>query len=315
MQLHVTTRCNLRCTHCYGRYGTTVHDLPLITIEKVLAEWSELCDVYPLERHVHIAGGEPLLRSDIEQILEAAGKLDYQVSIGTNGTLIDRRMSKIIADNVDEVAISIEGGDKINKEIRGVRVNTYARAVDRLRSEGADKISLNSTLHQTNFGDREFLMDFAECLGLNLGFHRLTPIGRGERLRPLTKEQYSEVCHEIKDRHLSKTCSTCNVITLGIENIPCLIGKTLVIDGDGSILPCARLRVKLGNVLRKGSIKKVFESSNFLWKFRDFTARGKCSACKYLERCYGCRAVAKAINGTSFSEDPQCFYNPILVKV
>ncbi len=81
---------------------------------------------------------------------------------------------------------------------------------------------------------------------------------------------------------------------------------------DGTITPCRRLPVPIGNVL-KDSLREVWAASPVLNTLRDKVAySGKCGACLRWASCRGCRAIAYASGGGDsrnalVTEDPQCF--------
>jgi radical SAM protein with 4Fe4S-binding SPASM domain len=81
---------------------------------------------------------------------------------------------------------------------------------------------------------------------------------------------------------------------------------------DGTITPCRRLSIPIGNV-RRDSLREVWATSKVLMKLRDRQSyTGKCRRCHRWASCRGCRAIAYAysrmMRAESFlSEDPQCF--------
>ena len=82
---------------------------------------------------------------------------------------------------------------------------------------------------------------------------------------------------------------------------------------DGTVYPCRRLPVPIGNVTRD-SLRELWVSSPVLESLRDKQQyRGKCGRCKRWAACRGCRAIAYAAseNPKDFlAEDPQCFFSP-----
>ena len=88
----------------------------------------------------------------------------------------------------------------------------------------------------------------------------------------------------------------------------CSIGiDSLCFLPDGTVLPCRRLEIPIGN-LRTDSIFKIWYTSDLLWKLRDKrNLQGKCKDCDLIPRCGGCRAMAYAVTGNYLAEDPQCW--------
>lgn len=80
---------------------------------------------------------------------------------------------------------------------------------------------------------------------------------------------------------------------------------------DGTIMPCRRLNVPIGNV-RKDSLREVWVSSEVLQQLRNKEIyKGKCGICRRWATCRGCRAIAYAHSGDLLTEDPQCFISEI----
>ena len=88
MWINVDSNCNLRCKHCF--IGETLceseNKLSLIDIQKLAKELKELSTG---NLRVVIAGGEPLLRKDIIDIVKAIDDVDgLYPNIITNGLLL-----------------------------------------------------------------------------------------------------------------------------------------------------------------------------------------------------------------------------------
>ena len=92
----------------------------------------------------------------------------------------------------------------------------------------------------------------------------------------------------------------------------CPIGlSSLCILDDGTILPCRRLDIPIGNVHRDRGVFKAWYTSDLLWRVRlkrDLSPT--CKTCLNLCRCGGCRAVAHATTGDYMGGDPQCWLSP-----
>jgi len=85
IDLFITSRCNLRCRHCFSNSGEENDELPLNLIKNIL---DQLESVGVLE--VRINGGEPFSHPEIDEILEDLSDRRLRRVIITNGTLLDR---------------------------------------------------------------------------------------------------------------------------------------------------------------------------------------------------------------------------------
>jgi len=89
----------------------------------------------------------------------------------------------------------------------------------------------------------------------------------------------------------------------------CLAGKSFMfISHRGIAQPCGYLEIDSGDVRRDG-VRTVWEGSEVFRRLRDLTLyRGKCSTCRYVRICGGCRARAYEETGDYLQEEPLCSY-------
>ena len=82
----VTGACNLKCRHCFMSAPHAKHGAP--TYEQIISIADQLADCGVFD--VGITGGEPLIREDLFDIIDALNERDIGVStIYTNGWLVD----------------------------------------------------------------------------------------------------------------------------------------------------------------------------------------------------------------------------------
>ena len=100
-------RCNLNCIHCYSLSSDV--DFPgELSTEEVFSVMDDL-KAFGVPVLI-LSGGEPLLRRDIFDISRRAKDQGFYVGLSSNGTMIDRTMSKRIAEiGYDYVGVSLDG--------------------------------------------------------------------------------------------------------------------------------------------------------------------------------------------------------------
>ena len=335
VQWHLTERCNLRCTHCY-QTGKGSDELPLGAIkaaideiEEMLSAWSDTYGIH-FAPSFNITGGEPFLHRDIFEILEELRRRHFDVFLLSNGTLVDKDRAKFLSWlGVKGVQISIEGPEEIHEEIRGK--GSFAaslRGVEHLIDAGV-AVTLNATLSGINAGHFMEMIAISLSLGVQkLGFSRLVPSGRGAAL--LNQMLPKEAVKEIYEKIFSCGTSGLEIVTgdpvasqmmsshdgSDSGSFPtggCAAGVSgFTLLADGTITPCRRLPIPVGNV-RKDALREVWASSGVLEALRDRSRyTGKCGTCKRWAACRGCRAIAYAYAGAHgkedfLAEDPQCF--------
>ena len=111
LDIELTERCNCACLHCSvarpaGDAGAKAREWPAERWKDILDEAAGLgCLV------VRLTGGEPLLRSDFEEIYLHARKLGLRVMLFTNATLVTPRLARLLRDvpPLEAVEVSIYG--------------------------------------------------------------------------------------------------------------------------------------------------------------------------------------------------------------
>jgi MoaA/NifB/PqqE/SkfB family radical SAM enzyme len=115
IQIHPSRKCNLSCLHCYSSSGPGFKNmLDLTALKKFL--------IYAKKHgfnNLSISGGEPFLYDKLEELFIFSKTLGYQNTMVSNGMLLPAERNKRILQNVDLIAISIDGRPKLHDHIRG----------------------------------------------------------------------------------------------------------------------------------------------------------------------------------------------------
>jgi radical SAM protein with 4Fe4S-binding SPASM domain len=276
----------------------------------------------------NVTGGEPLLRKDLFEILSLFASLGWAASLLTNGTLIDEEKARRLADLVDGVQVSIEGPETVHEAIRGK--GSFRAATDGIERLLKYKVpvTLNVTLSRLNVNYLPDIIDLGREMGVRrIGFSRLVPRGRGKGLRQSMIESrrlegvyrsilgLGDAALEINTGDPiaglidSKNADDKGDVAFG----GCAAGMSgLTLLPDGTLTPCRRLPIPIGNVQRE-PIRRVWAASPVLNRLRDRKSyTGRCRYCPHWAICRGCRAIAyadQAMTGGEdyLNDDPQCF--------
>jgi len=121
--------CNSRCLYC----GIWKERLPGPTCGRLAGVLDQLADNGV--KSVSFTGGEPLLRQDLEAILEHATKLGMQTSLATNGILLtDDRLASILDSGLTTLVVSLDSVDPgIYERLRGRPLAPVIESVLRAR--------------------------------------------------------------------------------------------------------------------------------------------------------------------------------------
>lgn len=88
----------------------------------------------------------------------------------------------------------------------------------------------------------------------------------------------------------------------------CTAGRNLLcLLPDGTVVPCRRLPVPVGNALTD-DLEDLYQNAPFLRALRDASVPGECGNCPSGEACRGgLRCLSMAYFRDPFRADPQCF--------
>ena len=245
--LIVTYRCNARCYMC----NTWQH--PTRKEEEYSAD---LVGKLPggLD-FINITGGEPFLRSDIEEIIERALGKTKRLVISTNGYYTDRIVSAAQRfGNRMGVRVSLEGLPAANDELRGIRngFDHGIRTLTALHGMGLRDIGFGITVSDRNAGDMMELYRLAGAMGLEFATattHNSFYFHKNDNAY-LDREKVARAFEDIAGE-LLKTGRPKNwfrsYFNMGLANrvrggnrpLPCEVGTDMFfVDPFGNVLPC-----------------------------------------------------------------------------
>jgi cyclic pyranopterin phosphate synthase len=116
LRISVTDRCNFRCPYCmpkevFGRDFAFLHREELLTFEEI----TRLARIFVHNgvSKIRLTGGEPLLRRDLERLIEQLSALDVQdIALTTNGSLLTHEKARALkAAGLHRVTVSLDSLD------------------------------------------------------------------------------------------------------------------------------------------------------------------------------------------------------------
>jgi cyclic pyranopterin phosphate synthase len=120
LRISVTDRCNFRCNYCMPKevfdkdYGYLPH-AELLSFEEI----TRIASIFVAHgvRKIRLTGGEPLLRKNIETLIEQLAALrtvegqPLDLTLTTNGSLLARKARTLKAAGLQRVTVSLDGLD------------------------------------------------------------------------------------------------------------------------------------------------------------------------------------------------------------
>jgi len=334
----ITTKCNLKCKHCYSE-----------SIDQPAPDELSTKDAFQLMDDLSnwgigllvIDGGEPLCREDLLDVVKYASAKGIRTTLGSNGTLIDEAMAKKMLDaGVRSIAISVDGVDaQTHDSFRGISgaFEQTLKGIEACRNSGLP-FQFNTVIRKETLPQLEDVLHMAVDYGANAAeFFDVVAVGRAkqecrdqvlshdERKRAMEwLAQAQEDCPImirvpacpmypllLQEKHIQPRHFPAKML----QRVPyygrgCAAGMPMgyvMVQSNGEVNPCMLLQVKLGNI-REQSIISIWENSPILAELRQRELlKGACSDCSYRVTCSGCRGRAYEETGDMMAADPGCW--------
>jgi cyclic pyranopterin phosphate synthase len=114
LRISVTDRCNFRCVYCMPKevFGRDYQFLPraqLLDYEEI----TRLARAFVANgvTKLRITGGEPLVRRNLERLIEMLAALDVELTLTTNGTLLPQKAQALADAGLSRVTVSLDSLD------------------------------------------------------------------------------------------------------------------------------------------------------------------------------------------------------------
>jgi cyclic pyranopterin phosphate synthase len=109
LRISVTDRCNFRCTYCMPAEGLSwLPKSELLTFEELTRLLGIFVDLGV--RSLKVTGGEPTVRADLPTLVRMFREVgpDLDISITTNGVLLDRLAGPLAEAGIDRATVSCD---------------------------------------------------------------------------------------------------------------------------------------------------------------------------------------------------------------
>ncbi|MEM8759494.1 MAG: pyrroloquinoline quinone biosynthesis protein PqqE [Pseudomonadota bacterium] len=322
MLAELTHRCPLSCPYCSNPLELAARSLELDT-ETWTRVFREAARLGVLQ--LHLSGGEPAGRRDLEEITAAAVEAGLYTNLITSGIgLTEKRLAALDAIGLDHVQLSLQGVNEAMADRIGGYKGGFKRKMQVAEWIAAlgFPLTLNAVMHRQNLGDLEETIGMAVAMGARrlevacVQFHGWA-IKNKAALMP-SKEQALEA-RRVVDEARARLRGV-----LVIDFVPpdyhaafpkaCMGGwgsTGLNITPDGKVLPCHAAEsiphLTFENV-RDRNLKDIWYTSPAFNAYRgDDWMQEPCRSCERKKIDHGgCRCQAMALAGDASATDPVC---------
>jgi radical SAM protein with 4Fe4S-binding SPASM domain len=307
VHLEVIGACNLACSHCFaGALPRNEHPLSVAEMDDLFGELAGLGSF-----RLGLTGGEPLLRKDLVDILDAATGRGLHPCLTTNALLVDEHLAREIGKrDLVWLNVSLEGAHpETNDAIRGAGV--FDRVMDKLTLLGRHaRFTLAFTLTQRNLGEVDDCVALAKAVGAHTAvFRPLYPVGIAAHHAELmpTFDGYVEAIHQLEQVDAGADLFAIDPFSPSaredargiVSPEPSCGAATTVasVSVQGNVSPCSFLGTSFesGN-LRTRSFEAIWRAGHAFRRLRTPESGDAFGG--------GCRARAQFYSGSAYAEDP-----------
>jgi pyrroloquinoline quinone biosynthesis protein E len=331
MLAELTHRCPLSCPYCSNPLEMTRRDSELDT-ETWADVFRQAAEMGVLQ--LHLSGGEPASRRDLEELTRAAHEAGLYTNLITSAIgLTPRRLDALEEAGLDHIQLSLQGTNaQLADKIGGYRggFERKMQAAEDIAKRGIP-LTLNAVMHRQNLDDLDRTIELAVELGARrlevacVQFHGWATKNIAALLP--TRDQTEAA----KDKVAEASKRLRGV--LAFDFVPpdyyadypksCMGGwgsAGLNVAPDGTVLPCHAAQtiphLQFENV-RDTALKSIWYDSSAFNAYRgtDWLPE-PCQSCERKEVDFGgCRCQALALAGDAGATDPVCVKSPDHLRV
>ncbi|MGE6454681.1 GTP 3',8-cyclase MoaA [Shewanella baltica] len=204
LRLSVTDRCDFRCVYCMTEdpcFLPKDHVLHLEELAWIAQAFTELGVT-----KIRLTGGEPLVRTDCDQLVSLLGKLPRltDLSMTTNGSRLTKFAKPMFAAGLKRLNISL---DTLNPTLftqltRNGKLDRVIDGIDAAIAAGFERIKINAViLKQQNDNEVIDLVDFCRDRRLDIAFIEEMPLGEMDERKRARHCSSDEVKAIIESRY------------------------------------------------------------------------------------------------------------------
>ena len=299
---NITDNCNSRCIACTCWKQKSHNELTTEEVNEILIQLKNIGI-----RRIGFAGGEPLLRKDLPQLIKNANDLNFDnIHMVTNGLLLTKEKAEsLIESGLRTIRISIDGTADVHDYVRGIE-GSYEKSIKALKmlTKLRDSkypninIGIGTTLMKPTLNEIIKVVEVAKELNVDWGMNLIDTspyFFKGVDASELLIRNQDELNELIDELHKIKIENPKLIGSSHIaleyarnyfenpkrESIPCYLGFLKIYIGPhGEVYSGCWVLTPLGN-LRENTLIKIISSSKYRNRLKNMILK-KCPGCS----CY-----------------------------
>jgi len=287
LRLEITDKCNLRCDMCWS---TDWHhnDMSYEELEKIILDYK----VHEPDGVVVLTSREPLLSPHFSKVLQLCTKLELDIKILTNGTLLNNKLCELIMNsNVSFLSVSIHGDEEFHDSITKVK-GSYKNTIEKLKLFNLykQKYSKNIDLRITTIVRKELINNLDSIIKLSKELNACLRIQHMMWYSDLAKEQQIRIISEKYNYHDNIICGFPSKTNISYEDVNELLSNAIIKTNNLGVelqiypeLNNEEIKMHYSNIisdLYRGYCDHPSESIRV-------RANGDVSFCQYIDKCFG----------------------------
>ncbi|MCL6588765.1 MAG: radical SAM protein [Firmicutes bacterium] len=259
IQFQYNYKCNFRCQHCSVKRFQGKKEGRSFTIDDV-KKLSRQADEMGLA-HFVITGGEPMVFSDFDALVEAIDPQKFYITSDTNGWFLDAARAKHLKSiGVEKIQLSVDSLDPDeHDEFRRAKGSheRAMKAVDAALAAGLN-IIIQTVVTKQRLRSDEFInfIEFFNQKNVGVFVTYAKPVGAWEgNFEGLVNKDDMNYLRELEKKYNVFTHLT---PSYGLD-LGCIAVKRMIsVTQYGDVLPCPYIHVSLGNVFEE-PLKEIIE--------------------------------------------------------
>ena len=255
LRISITDKCNFRCIYCMPETGVPLKPhSAMLHYEQIAAIVKEAATLGISK--VKITGGEPLVRKNIEALIEQIAALPEITDLGmtTNASLLTAEKARTLKKaGLMRMNISLDTVDpeRFRTITRGAEISSVLNGIDNALAAGFSPVKVNMVvMNDTTEADMAAMKHYCHSKGLLL-------------------QTIAHFSLDRRDAHLSHTtdrpppCHKCNRLRLTADGYlkPCLFTdkeiKVAMNDIRGSLLSAIAIKPERGHSCNNRSMSQI----------------------------------------------------------
>lgn len=184
IRMSITDRCDFRCVYCMDEEMTFMPREQLLTLEEIAFLVRAFCEL-GVEK-VRITGGEPLVRRNVDWLIEQIGALKHttslkELNLTTNGSQLPKYAEKLAAAGMDRINISLDSlnSNRFRELTRTGDLKQVLAGIAAAKQAGFERIKLNTVIMKGRNEDEIIdLAQFAIDNDLDISYIEEMPLGQ-----------------------------------------------------------------------------------------------------------------------------------------